>query len=79
MISLIFAAYMQIMSPIVPGRTLVDRVLDAFLEGHYLLVIVQLGVRECGQFLCELLPHFGRQVDHGLRLLCADLQKPDYN
>lgn len=57
------------------GITLVERVLDAVLEGHYFLVILQISVGEPGYSLCELLLHFGREPEHGLWLLFSNLQK----
>lgn len=51
------------------GITLAKRVLDAVLEGHYFLVILQISVGEPGYSLCEMLLHFGRQAECGLWLL----------
>lgn len=58
------------------GLTLVERVTDAVLEGHYFLVTLQFSIREPAYPLRELLLHFGRQAEHGLWLLCSNLQKP---
>lgn len=55
--------------------TLDERVLDAVLEGHYFLVILQICVRELVYFLSKLLLHFVRKTEHGLWLLRSNLQK----
>lgn len=55
--------------------TLTGSVLDGVVKGHYFHVILQISVWEFGYFLCELLLHFGRQAEHGLGLLWANLWK----
>lgn len=57
------------------GLTLVERALNAVLEGNYFLVILQISVREPGYSLRELLLYFGRQAEHGFWLLCSNLHK----